>query len=216
MSESHSDAALRLTCQPSKGGNALVFPYRLANGGPGDVYAMHAMPSGGAQANETAAVVIASENGDAIIGKFMPPLPTDRRIVVPLVPLARRLPAGGSLEGCVEITLPLAETSPYFPDLTLRQYEIVDIKGVVFTIGYWLADTGDLVARPFADASELLRILTADSVGSARLATQRFPTNGLQLFKRTDAYPRVSPTTRPGAPNDAPAISSGGIYAPRR
>jgi hypothetical protein len=191
MSESHSDAALRLTCQPSKGGNVLVFPYRLANGGPGDVYAMHAMPAGGAQANETAAVVIAGENGDAIIGKFMPPLPTDRRIVVPLVPLARRLPAGGVLEGRIEITLPLAETSPYFPDLTLRWYEIVDIKGVVVTIGYWLADTGELVARPSADGPDLLNILTADPVQSARLVTQRFPTSALQLFRRTDAFPRV-------------------------
>lgn len=191
MSESHSDAALRLTCQPSKGGNVLVFPYRLANGGPGDVYAMHAMPAGGAQANETAAVVIAGENGDAIIGKFMPPLPTDRRIVVPLVPLARRLPAGGSLEGCVEITLPLAETSPYFPDLTLRQYEIVDIKGVVFAIAYWSADTADLVARPYAYGPVLLSILTADPVRNARLGSQRFPTNGLQLFRRTDPFPRV-------------------------
>jgi hypothetical protein len=191
MSETHSDATLRLTCQPSKAGNVLVFAYQLANQGPGDAYAMHALPAGGALARESAAVVIATENGDAMIGKFMPPLPTDRRIAVPLVPLARRLPAGGSLEGRVEIILPLAETSPYCPDLTLRQYEIVDIKGVVFVIAYWPADTADLVARPYAYGPDLLSILTADPVRNARLGSQRFPTNGLQLFRRTDPFPRV-------------------------
>jgi hypothetical protein len=191
MSEAHSAATLRLTCQPSKAGKVLVFPYRLVNEGPGDVYAMHALPAGGAPANETAAVVIAGENGDAIIGKFAAPMPTDRRIAMPVVPLARRVPAGGVIEGRIEITLPLAETSPYFADLTLRQYEIIDIKGVIVTIGYWLADTGELVARPTADGPDLLNILTADPRQSARLATQRFPTNALQLFRRTDAFPRV-------------------------
>jgi hypothetical protein len=136
-------------------------------------------------------VVIAGESGDVVIGKFPPPWPVDRRIAVAAVPLARRLTVGEILEGRIEITLPLAETSPYFPDLTLRQYEIVDVKGVVLTIGYWPADTGDLVARPFAEGSELLRILSANPVASARLATQRFPTNGLQLFRRTDAFPRT-------------------------
>ena len=191
MSEAHSDATLRLTCQPSKVGNRLVFPYRLANEGPGEVYAMHALPAAGAPADESAAVVIADDNGDAIIGKFAPPLPTDRRIAMPVVPLARRLPAGGIVEGRIEITLPLAETSPYFPDLTLRRYEVVTIKGVVLTIGYWLADTGELVARPLAEQPDLLRILTADPAKSAHLVTRRFPTNGLQLFKRTDAFPRA-------------------------
>jgi hypothetical protein len=190
MSETPAGAALRLTCQPSKAGNVLVFPYRLVNEGPDEVYAMHALPKGGGQANETAAIVIAGDNSDAMIGKFAPPLPTDRRIATPLVPLVRRLPAGGAIDGRIEITLPLAETSPYFPDLTLRQYEIIDIKGVVVTIGYWLADTGELVARPSTAGPDLLDILTADPVQSAKLATQRFPTNALQLFRRNDAFPR--------------------------
>jgi len=193
MSDTRSDAVLRLTCQPSKAGSALIFPYRLVNDGPGDVYAMQALAVGGAAANEAAneaAVVIAGDDGDAVLGKFMPPLPTDRRIAVPGVPLARRLPAGGSLEGRAEVALPLAETSPYFADLTLRQYEIIEIKGVLFMIACWPADDAELVARPFGEGPDLLAILTADPVRSARLASQRFPTNGLQLFKRTDAFPR--------------------------
>jgi hypothetical protein len=146
---------------------------------------------GAAAPNETAAIVIAGDDGDAIIGKFAAPLPVDRRMVLPAAPLARRLPAGAKLEGRIEITLPLAETSPYFADLTLRQYEIVEIEGVVVTIGYWPAETDGLVARPLPYAPDLLTIITADPLRSAQLATQRCPTHGLQLFRRTDPFPRT-------------------------
>jgi hypothetical protein len=35
-----------------------------------------------------------------------------------------------------------------------------------------------------------LTILAADPVGRAKLASQRFPTHDLQLFRRTDLFPR--------------------------
>jgi hypothetical protein len=189
-------AALRLTCRPGKAGNLLVFPYTLENSGPGEVYAMEALPSldaAGAQAraDDQAAVVILGGEGDAIVGKFAAPLPTDRRIGVPVLPLARRLPAGASLEGRLHIPAPLAETSPYFADLPLRQYEVVDIRGVVFTIGYWAAGSDGLVAAPVDYAPDLFVVSTRNTLRSARRVTQRFPTTGLQLFKRTDPFPRA-------------------------
>jgi hypothetical protein len=186
---------LRLDCRPSKAGNVLIFPYTLQNQGTVDVYAMHALPvvepEGATVAKESAAIVIADEAGDAIIGKFAAPLPTDRRIAVPVLPLACHLPAGATLQGRIEIPLPLAETSPYFPDLTLRGYEILDIKGVVLTIGYWPAGFDYLVARPAEYAPDLFAVVTGDTMKSAKRVMQRFPTAGLQLFKRTDAFPRA-------------------------
>ncbi len=152
---------------------------------------MQAVATFEAQAERTATIVMEGDNGDAIIGRFMPPLPTDRRIAVPLTPLARHVPAGGFLEGRIEMPLPLAETSPYFPDLLLRQYEIVDIKGVIVRIGYWPSGTGDLLARPHAEGSDLLRIVAADPLRTGRSVSQRYPTKGLQLFRRTDVFPRV-------------------------
>jgi hypothetical protein len=187
---------LHLTCHPGKTGNVLTFPYTLENLGPADVYAMDALPgvdraSRQPRANETAAVVILGAEGDVILGKFAAPLPTDRRIAAPVLPLARHLPAGARLEGRIEIPLPLAETSPYFADLTLRQYEVVDIKGVVFTIGYWPAEVDGLATAPVDYAPGLVVVVTRDTLQSAMRITQRFPTTGLQLFKRTDAFPRM-------------------------
>jgi len=154
------------------------------------VYAMQAVAAFGSTSEDTAAIVIEAETGDVIIGRFMPPLPIDRRIAVPLTPLVRHVPGSGFLEGQIEVPLPLAETSPYFPDLTLREYEIVNIKGIIVRLGYWPTDAGDLFARPHHEGSDLLRIITADSFGTCRRITQRFPTNGLQLFRRRDSFPR--------------------------
>lgn len=100
------------------------------------------------------------------------------------------MPGGGNLEGRIEIPLPLAETSPYFADLTLRGYEIIDIKGVQLMIGYWPAESQDLVVRQSEYAPDLLTVVGADLPGRAARVSRRFPTTGLQLFKRTDAFPR--------------------------
>jgi hypothetical protein len=188
-------ANLRLHCRPSKAGNLLLFPYTLDNQGHTDVYAMHALPSvdpdsGEAHANETAATVIAGPDNEVIIGKFAAPLPVDRRIAVPVVPLSRRVPPGGSIEGSIEIPLPLAETSPYFADLPLRRYQVTDIRAVVLTIGYWLSDRDNLVTVPADYAPDLFVVMTRNTLKSALRVTQRFPTSGLQLFRRTDQYPR--------------------------
>jgi hypothetical protein len=196
MSGGPDGADLGLSCQPTKVGGVLLFPYTLENRGNVDVYAMHALPgqdpaTGEVRANDQVAVVILGGDGDAILGKFAAPLPTDRWITVPVLPLARHLPAGARLEGRIEIPIPLAETSPYFPDLTLRKYQVVDIRGVVFTIGYWLAGVDGLVASPADYAPELSVVVTRSTRRSARRVSQRFPTTGLQIFKRSDAFPRT-------------------------
>ena len=82
---------VRLTCRPAKNGNVLTFDYMIENQSPGEIYAMDAMPSvkrgdPAAKADPNAAVVILNAQGDAIVGKFIAPLPTDRRVAVPVVP----------------------------------------------------------------------------------------------------------------------------------
>ena len=187
---------LRLTCQPGKEGKVLVFPYKVQNQGNVDAYVMDAIASvdgssRAAKANAQSVVVLAGPGDDATIGKFIAPLPTDRRIAMPVIPLARRLAPGATLEGRIQIALPLAETSPYFGDLPLRQYEVVEIKGVVFTIGYWIAGTDGLAALPVEYAPDLFTVVTRNTARSAARVSQRFPTTSLQLFKRTDPFPRA-------------------------
>lgn len=108
-----------------------------------------------------------------------------------MVPLAQRLAPGARLQAELRIQAPLAETSPYFPDLTLRRYDIMTVQAVAFTIGYWVAGVDQLVATPTEHAPNLFAVVTRSTVGSALKTMQRFPTNGIQFFKRTDAFPRA-------------------------
>ena len=184
-----------LTCQPGKEGNCLVFPYQVRNAGSVEAYVMDAAPSvpgasREAKASANFAVVLHGPGEDVTIGKFIAPLPTDRRVAMPVIPLARRLAPGESLQGRLEIATPLAEISPYFADLPLRQYEMVEVKAVQFTIGYWLAGADGLAALPVAYAPELYTVVTRNTGRSALRVVQRYPARSLQLFRRTDAFPR--------------------------
>jgi len=188
-------ADLVLTCRPGKTDGSLRFLYTLENRGTAEVFVMDALPSidpatGEGRAKQQAAVVILDGQLDAVVGKFAAPPPTERRVAVLVVPLARRLSPGGKLEGQLTIPTPLAETSPYFADLTPRQYEPVDINAVVFTIGYWQAGVDGLVAAPAEYAPGLFTVITRNTLRSARRVSQRFPTAGLQILKRTDAFAR--------------------------
>jgi hypothetical protein len=191
-----SGADLRLSCRPGKSGNRLTFPYVLQNQGASDVYVMDAIASSDPashepRADDQSAVVVLCSDSDVMLGKFLPPTPIDRRMAMPLLPLARRLPPGGTLERQLELPLPLAETSPYFPDLPLRRYEPVDIKGVLVAVGYWAADVDGLVAMPAEYAADLFIVTTRRTARSARRVSQRFPVTALQILKRTDAFPRT-------------------------
>ena len=191
-------ADIRLSCEPGKEKNDLVFSYKLENQGKVAAYVMDAVAtidgaSGLAKPNFRSVVVLAGPEEAATVGKFMPPLPTDRRIAVPLIPLARPLDAGATLQGRIEIPLPLAETSPYFADLSLRQYAVVEIKAVLFTIGYWLAGIDGLVALPLEGAPELCTVTARNTLRSARHLSQRFSVRSLQFLTRTDQFPRNIP-----------------------
>jgi hypothetical protein len=188
---------IRLHCQPGKEGDLLVFSYQLENLGLADLYVMDAVATidgaSGEARPDFQSVVVAGAADDAVIGKFMAPLPTDRRMAMPVLPLARSLPANARFEGRIEVPLPLAEASPYFADLPLRQYEMVEIQAVTFSIAYWMDGADGLTARRLENARELFAITTRNTLRSVRRISQSLPTRSLQLLKRTDQFPRTIP-----------------------
>ncbi len=186
---------LKLSCRPGKEGKKLVFDYSLHNLSQSDVYVMHAILSVDPStrqpiADDKAACVILGTNGDALIGKFVAPLPTNLRPAVQMVPMALRLAAGDILARRLEVAEPLAEMSPYLPDLKLRQYEVVDIDAVVFAVSYWVSGAAGVAVAPSPHAPDLFNVIAARSGAGSALVSQRFQTRGLQVFKRTDQFPR--------------------------
>jgi hypothetical protein len=197
MSIASADTAeISLTCKPGVEGKTMVFAYQLRNSSHDDAYVMEALASldnetGAVKANSRLAVVLHGPGDDATVGQFIAPSPTDRRIAVTMIPLARRLPPGGVLDGRLEILVPLAETSPYFADLPLRQYDLVEVTGVRLCIGYWMARADGLAALPTEFAPDLFTVVTRNTARSARLASQYFRTRPMQLFRRTDQFPHA-------------------------
>jgi hypothetical protein len=191
------DAALgedgvSLTCRPSREGRTLVFDYTVTNSGGLDIYVQDALPSvdpatRAVRANERAVSIIHSARGEGIVGKFMPPMPTERRPAVRILPLAQKLPPGESMTRRLAVPEPLAETSPYLPDLLLRQYEMTDIPAVVFALGFWAAPSEGFMTMPAPYAPGLSSIVAGEV---RRMLWQRFATTGLQIFRRTDPFPR--------------------------
>ena len=182
---------LQLDCRPARVGNALAFPYVIENPGPDVVYVMDAVACAdpatrAACAGERMAVLISAAD-NAIVGTFIPPMPADRQIAVPVIPLARRLAAGDVLEHRLEISPPYAETSLWLPDPTPQQFSAADVNGVVLAIAYWPADMAGLVATEAAYAPGLFAI--TPPYGGA-VVSLRFPTTGLRFSRRTDAFPR--------------------------
>lgn len=188
-----SRAQLRLSCRPAKVGDVLAFPYVVENLGPDDVYVMDAIacpdPTTRATGARQRAAVLIGPSGDAIVGTYVPPMPTDRQIAVPVVPLTRRLARGEVLEHRLELTAPYAESSPWLPDPPPQQQSVTGINGVVLAIGYWPVGMAGLVATEAAYAPGLHAI--APACGGA-LVSMRFPTTGLQFARRIDAVPQSS------------------------
>jgi hypothetical protein len=194
---------LQLTCHPTRVGDVLRFPYTVANPGPGDVYVMDAMAGADPATRAACAVarttVLIGSDGDAVVGTFIPPKPTDRQMAAPVVPLARRLAAGDTLEHRLEIPAPYAETSPWLPDLPPQQNGDTDIRGVVLAIHCWSADTPGMVATEAVYAPGLYTIMPT---GSESLISLRFPVTGLRFSQHSDGSSR-SPA-RTGSPHAIP------------
>jgi hypothetical protein len=184
-----------LECQPTRVGTKLSFPYTITNRSNADIYVMDAIPwvdpsTKAPKANSDSAVVYLLGDGRAHVLKGIAPLPTDRKVTVRIIPFAVKVPPGESLIRQLEIPLPLAETSPYFPDLPLRQYELVDIPGVLFSVEFLRSTAEGFSADPVDFAPDFYRVSAKNTVGMTERISSSYPTQRLSIMKRTDAFPR--------------------------
>ena len=183
-----------LECEPTRVGTKLVFSYRVINHGNADIYVMDALAGVDAArravANRDSAVVSLMRNGHAHVLKGIAALPTDRSVTMRIVPLAVRLPAGGVLARSLTIPLPLAETSPYFPDLPLRQYELIETQGLYFSVEFLRSTAAGFSATAVDFAPDLYRVSAQNTVGMTERITQAFASQRLSIMKRPDEFPR--------------------------
>jgi len=186
---------LHLVCHPNKVEGAFVFAYRIENQSAVAQFVMDAMPSvdpetGNARANPQSAPVLLRPDGVAVLGKFIAPLPQDRVLLAPDLPLCVRLDPGQAIERELRVPLPFAEASPYLPDLRLREYELAEVKAIAFAIGHFPLDTPGLYAAPAAYAPEYQVLAPTLAPVVAGLAWQLLPVKKLEILRRKDDFPR--------------------------
>ncbi len=187
---------LRVTCQPNRADGHLVFPYEVTNAGPVPLLVMDAWPrltDGVRGADPDLAQVVLREDGVAVIGRFVPAVPPLMRLAIQTLPLCTVLPPTETLRRELRIPLPLAEQSPYLPELRLSQYTPGELRGVIFAIGWWPQSQPNLATGPVDFAPELHAVVSIGSVPPAGAATQRFPTSRLEILRRLDGFPRDIP-----------------------
>ncbi|WP_421992919.1 hypothetical protein [Roseococcus sp.] len=187
---------LRLECRPGRAEGTLTFPYQLTNMGPVPLLVMEAWPrlaDGKRSADAQVAQVILRPDGVAMVGKYIPSVPPGMRIPVPVLPLCLLLKPTETVTRELRIPLPLAEQSPYLPELRLSGYTPRELKGLIFAIGWWPATQPGLAAGPAGYAPDLQTVAALDGLPAAGTAMQRFPTTRLDIMRRRDAFPRSVP-----------------------
>ncbi len=185
---------VRLTCRPQKADGFLVFPYEITNQGPLPVLVMDAWPrqeEGVRRADDQVAQVILRPDGVALVGKFLPSVPPGLRIAVPVMPLCALVKPAESLKRELRIALPLAEQSPYLPELRLSGYTPRELAGLILAIGWWPAAQPGLVAGPAPFApGRMVVVGTGATLPPAGTAMLRFPITRLDIMQRRDGFPR--------------------------
>jgi hypothetical protein len=184
-----------LSCRPDRAGNKLIFPYQVENHGAADIYVMDATPmpdptTGRQIVDPHAPVIWFGSDGFAHILKGIAPLPDDRDVDVRIIPVAAKLPPNATLERRLEVPLPLAETSPYYTDLPLREYTLTDIQGVTLIVEFMRSTVEGFNAEPAPNAPDLFRVAGRHTVGQTERVLCAYPSRQLQILKRSDAFPR--------------------------
>lgn len=177
-----------IQCSPTKEGEALVFPYAVANEGPGDVYVADAFPEVDSATRtptvDRSEVVIALQaDGYALVLRGIPP-PPPYPAAAPVDPLTHRLRSGERLERRLSVPLPLAETSPYQPYGNVRDYMLKPIEGVVLAVDWIAAGVPGFVAAPDIVAADLFTVRTPNLLQDMQRLTCRFPAKGLSILQR--------------------------------
>lgn len=198
MSQSNAAADdLVLTCTPEKTDETIVFAYEVTNRGTDTWYVMDAIvgvdPGTRKPRLEPGNVSVwQGADGYAHVLVGWPPVPTDRSVGVRVIPVAIPLAPRETLRRTLELRLPLAEQSAYFPVGNLRDYRIAEIQGMTLLVDALSGSAPGLRVEPAGEAisPRHVRALSANLDGDLRRLRASFRSQGLHLMLRAGAFPR--------------------------
>lgn len=185
---------LTLTCHAALKPTALEIRYSVHNGGDRPVYVLDMLPINGAGTPEAAGnpamnTVIAGPDHLTVL-RGIAPLPR-QPVAVRVIPLATALAPARALERDIVLNLPVAERSPYYGDLPLRQYTHGGVNAVTLVVHVVRETVDGFKATPANGFAEgLLTLHATDLVRAVESLSCTVPVRGLSILRRTDAFKR--------------------------
>jgi hypothetical protein len=132
-----------------KQAQALRVNYSVINEQPGPIYLLNVLwcfaPDGSMMVDPHHAYRSLEAGGSLRVGKILPPLPRETFVEFTVVPFARRLQAKGMYEETFEMSLPVCEYNPYYPEDENTTTQDVFIREAEFWLS-WVAEEPGLRA----------------------------------------------------------------------
>jgi len=184
-----------LDCQAEFSTDRLKISYRISNHLSGQIYVLDVLPGYDAARtpvpNPDWAYVCLRDGSTAYVLRGIPPLPAGRQVTVQLIPLATRLAAGEKLERAFELPLPLKETSPYYLPLKPEEYQVVELRSILFGVQFLRDTVEGLRVKPAPHGPGFYQVWSKDPVAQAQTLEHQFDAQGVQLWKRKDWFSRI-------------------------
>ena len=187
-----SEVTLNAECKTTP--EDLRVRFSLRNNLGEDIYVLTALPKLNPETRQAIAdagaySLFLSKPAEATVLIGVPPLPSRKLVAVRVMPLAVKLPAGGTLSHTVSpIPLPLAERSVYEsapPGSLLRR---VQIERLALRVQYIKSSTPDLEVTPVSYSAEHFNVRTKKTVADIREVQANLLTKemSLRMFTRDD------------------------------
>jgi hypothetical protein len=190
-------ANLSLECRIAPAGAVLQVSYSVTNHAGHDVYVLDQIPlvdrttRKGRLDLSSLHLAFRAPAGVRLL-KGIPPLPSDRHVMVRVIPLGTRVTPGAKLARAFELPLPLQEQGAYWGPADRDQCELCKVNQVQLCVHVLPSTAAGFEAHPASDfpGPDLFLVATAATARDALSLECAKEVAGLELLRRRDAFDR--------------------------
>jgi hypothetical protein len=186
-----------LACQHELFPNKLRIHYTVTNRGSTDIYLLDVYPGGDPKyrkvaANYNAVYACIKDSNEAYLLRGIAPLPSDRMVLVRIMPLGTKLAPGQSIERVFEVPLPLREQNHcYYAPLSSEGYDSVKVKTLILAVQFLRPTIAGFNAEPAPHGPNLFKVSGKDTAGQAETMSCEIAVQDLRMLKRKDFFSRL-------------------------
>jgi hypothetical protein len=184
-----------LTCRAAVLEGKLAMSYTVSNRAGRDIFVLDAVPavdekSRSAYADLNSVFICWRPPATALLMRGITPLPSDKTVVVRVIPLGTKLPPGQHLERTFEVPLPVPERSIYYGPARPEQVEEIGINKVLLVVQFMRSTVDGFNAEPAPYAPDYYIVRGKHTIGQVESLECQSEIQQVKLLKRTDNFTR--------------------------